>query len=404
MEIERQPAAIDEHRVLRRGLLAGAIALGVGALSKLASPERAQAQGEALIVGNTAGGNPPQSETSTTYIIANHASAGFVVATGSTAPSAAISGETAFAGNVAVQGLGDGGAIGVLGENRTNGDSAPGVEGRNNASDGTAVRGINTRNGTGVRGVSNMGGSLGAGGNGSGIGVHGKSGSGPGVQGESTSSLGVRGLSTNFVGVVGISDSNHGLYGSTSGPSAAGLVGENLSGGVAGFFEGIVQIYGSLQVFGAKNAVIKMQDGTNAAVYCQESPEPYFEDFGRARLAGGVANVALEPEFASLVARGEYMVHLTPEGDSRGLYVARRDATGFEVREAQGGTSSLPFTYRVVTRRKDIEGKRFARVSDATAKGVAATRAALRMGAVIQTPGNPPAAPFPTQVNPTRQP
>ena len=44
-----------------------------------------------------------------------------------------------------------------------------------------------------------------------------------------------------------------------------------------------------------------MQDGTEALVYCQESPEPYFEDFGRARLAGGVARVNLEQEFASLV-------------------------------------------------------------------------------------------------------
>ena len=66
---------------------------------------------------------------------------------------------------------------------------------------------------------------------------------------------------------------------------------------------------------GAKNAAVPMPDGTEAVLYCQESPEPYFEDFGRARLVNGVAHVQLEPEFASIVKRDDYMVFLTPEGE-----------------------------------------------------------------------------------------
>src|SRR5207247_163732 len=98
-------------------------------------------------------------------------------------------------------------------------------------------------------------------------------------------------------------------------------------GGLAGYFQGNVLVTGSLQVAGAKNAVIKMQDGSSAVVYCQESPEPYFEDFGEARLVNGVAQVTLEAEFASLVAGGKYMVFPVAEGEVRGLFVSRKSAT-----------------------------------------------------------------------------
>jgi hypothetical protein len=56
-------------------------------------------------------------------------------------------------------------------------------------------------------------------------------------------------------------------------------------------------------------------------------------------------------------------VFLTPEGDCRGLYVSDKRPHQFEVRELQGGTSSLTFSYRVVAKRRDIEGPRLERVS-----------------------------------------
>jgi len=59
-----------------------------------------------------------------------------------------------------------------------------------------------------------------------------------------------------------------------------------------------------------------------------------------------------------LVHRTEYHVFLTPLADSQGLYVSSQGSSGFEVREQQGGTSNLAFSYRVVARRKGIEGRR----------------------------------------------
>ena len=171
-------------------------------------------------------------------------------------------------------------------------------------------------------------------------------------------------------------------------------MGENLApGGLAGYFAGNVFVTGALQVAGAKNAVIKMPDGTLASVYCQESPEPYFEDFGRAQLAGGAANVALEREFAALVGGGDYMVFSFPQGDTRGLYVSRQDAWGFEVREVQGGTGNVPFTYRIVTRRKNVEGRRFARVVDNVGPNLAASRAAMGLTGMRPANSAPPSPP-----------
>src|SRR6266540_534737 len=110
------------------------------------------------------------------------------------------------------------------------------------------------------------------------------------------------------------------------------------------------------------NAAVPHPDGSHRLLYCQESPEPWFEDFGEAKLVGGKAEVKLDPDFAAVVHSDGYRVFLTAEGDSKGLYMAGKSSAGFEVRESQGGTSSLGFSYRAVAKRKDITGQRLAKV------------------------------------------
>jgi hypothetical protein len=48
--------------------------------------------------------------------------------------------------------------------------------------------------------------------------------------------------------------------------------------------------------------------------------------------------------------RASYMVIITPEGPSRGLYVTKKSAVGFAVRENPGGNSTLAFSYRIVAK------------------------------------------------------
>ncbi len=58
------------------------------------------------------------------------------------------------------------------------------------------------------------------------------------------------------------------------------------------------------------------------------------EDVGTGQIQAGYAFVKVDPAFAGAInmAAG-YHVLITPEGDSRGLYVGQRSAQGFSVRE-----------------------------------------------------------------------
>ncbi len=137
---------------------------------------------------------------------------------------------------------------------------------------------------------------------------------------------------------------------------------EPWNGGFAGGFQGPVLVAGDFTVSGgAKNAAVPHPDGSHRLLYCQESPEPWFEDFGAAKLVNGHAQVKLDADFAALVRGDGYQLSLTEYGDSGGLSVARGQA-GFEVREKKGGTSSFTFGYRVVAKRKDIPGPRLEKV------------------------------------------
>lgn len=100
-------------------------------------------------------------------------------------------------------------------------------------------------------------------------------------------------------------------------------------------------------------------------LYAVESPENWFEDFGTAELSNGVAWVPLDVSFAQAVnSAANYHVFLTANGDSNGLYVARKTAAGFEIREHGGGTSNVAFDYRIVARRRGYETIRMAEVHD----------------------------------------
>jgi hypothetical protein len=143
-----------------------------------------------------------------------------------------------------------------------------------------------------------------------------------------------------------------------------GVIGTNSYGGWAGLFQGNVYISGSLVVGGSypKSAAVPHPDGTHRLVYCIESPENWFEDVGQAALTGGKATISLDPDFAATVLTANYHVFLTPYGDSNGLYVTNKSATGFVVREQHGGTSSLAFSWKVMAKRKDVTGERLARI------------------------------------------
>ena len=158
--------------------------------------------------------------------------------------------------------------------------------------------------------------------------------------------------------VLGIAtrDNVFGIYGSTLDP----LTGVNNNNAYAGYFDG-----NFVCVNGVKSAAVLHPDHTHRLVYCMESPESWFEDFGTGQLVSGKAEVALDADFAAIVHADMYHLFLTPRGDCRGLYVSAQTAAGFSVRELQGGTSSLSFSYRVVAQRKDVRAARLAKFTPA---------------------------------------
>ena len=96
-----------------------------------------------------------------------------------------------------------------------------------------------------------------------------------------------------------------------------------------------------------------------------QSPENWMEDFGSGTLQKGVAVVAIDGAFADTVtADASYHVFITPNGDSKGLYVINKTANSFEVRESGGGTSSLSFDYRIVAKRRGYEAQRLTDVTE----------------------------------------
>ena len=262
-------------------------------------------------------------------------------------------------------------AVGVAGSGRLANSTAgtkTGVLGITGT--GIAVEGWAANGGTGIRGSANFGG--GPDFSGSGIGVQGRSGSGTGVDGRSTSGVGVQGTSVSSYGLAGASTTSFGLVGASS--QAIGVYGRGGTVGIYGVpispngfaaqFNGNVVIQGSLTVTGSypKSAAVKKRDGTQARMYCMESPESWFEDFGEATLANGRAVVQLDPEFDEVVKGDNYQVFLTEYAANQQLYVADRRPHRFEVRSNAGVQATGAFGYRVIARRLDNVGKRMEKV------------------------------------------
>jgi hypothetical protein len=255
------------------------------------------------------------------------------------------------------------------------GDFQPAVIGYSQSGDG--VQGA-TFTGTAIRaasffgpGIDSVSGAL--------TGVSGISGTrGPSVRMNIDTTAGVVGTAGQRPGVIGTSNALMGVYGFSTGN--AGVVGETANpNSFGGFFVGNVMVTGNLTVIGTKSAAVPFPDGTQRLLYCMESPELWFEDFGTAKLQRGRAVVKLDADFGKVIKRGDYRVFVTPEGDCRGLYVRRKSATSFEVRELAGGTSSVAFSYRIVGRRKDVRSyKRFAKIDTRLSLPAAATRAARK--------------------------
>ena len=112
---------------------------------------------------------------------------------------------------------------------------------------------------------------------------------------------------------------------------------------------------GSLGASGTKSAIVRTEEGPKA-VYCQESPENWFEDFGKAKIAGGKAVVGVAKDFLMTVTiNDEYPmnVFITPNARLGEWWVEEKhDEFVLHAPDAPDGAG---FSYRIVAKRKGYE-------------------------------------------------
>jgi|SRR5579862_1363349 len=286
-------------------------------------------------------------------------------------------------------------------------------DGGANSSSGNGVRGT-SNSGIGVVGTSSTGpagvfgsspATIGVWGNGGKMatGVSGTSGQGVAVSGTTGGLVAINGSSTDASGgpanqgaVMGTGTAANGVYGNSTGRNAGYF--ENST---SGFFTLYAQATamggypfeatapgGSFYVDGSGNGyftgsvqasaftmAIRMRDGNHVGTYASQATRAQLEDVGTARIVGGRGVVQFDSAFARTIDfRAGYQVFLTPGGDNRGLYVALKSPGGFEVREAQGGRSTLPFDYRVVARPLGSSGERLPLIRPKSTSGLAKGR------------------------------
>jgi hypothetical protein len=369
-----QTVAVKRAPVGRRGLIAGAAALAAGLLAKQAAdPVSAGSDGD-VIAGSTTNTN-----TSTKLVLGPHIETG---------PS--FIGDNGFnPGSFDANGDGIQGYTTNPDQNKSN----AAIFGRVNDLNGVGTWG-EAPNGTGAFGESGAGSGT-AGRSTSAAGVYGQSTSGNGVFGISSSSIGVFGQSSTSYGVLGTSTSAHGVTGSTSSAGYAALIGQaaatgttalsgvvasGVTGAYAAQFSGTVLVNGAMVVGGGgKSAAAKHKDGTHRLLYCVESPDSWFEDFGEGKLVNGKADITLDPEFAGVVDTGQMHVFLTPHDADQHLAATARGKDGFSVSASEAMLKAAgksltqangTFSNRVVAKRGDIATPRLAKFTMPTLQGV----------------------------------
>jgi hypothetical protein len=126
---------------------------------------------------------------------------------------------------------------------------------------------------------------------------------------------------------------------------------------------------GKLTQHGNPHAVVHTAGAGDVVMYSPAQAVASVEDVGEAQLIHGQAYVALDPRFASTMDRTRsYLVFITPQGDSAGLYVTQKSSTGFSVRE-HGGQSNITFDYRIVAQPLEYQGSRLAPAPTLSAHG-----------------------------------
>jgi hypothetical protein len=148
----------------------------------------------------------------------------------------------------------------------------------------------------------------------------------------------------------------------------AGFVSGNNAGSMGGYFERnggtfvarVCENNGGtdqkIRGTGAVSTIVRDLDNNEVTMFATEAPEVLFQDYGHGQLVNGTATISLDPIFTKNVTVNDQhplRVFIQLEGDCKGVFVTNKTAAGFEVKELDGGTSNVAFTYTIVANRAD---------------------------------------------------
>jgi hypothetical protein len=105
---------------------------------------------------------------------------------------------------------------------------------------------------------------------------------------------------------------------------------------------------------------VKDGAGVERTMYCSESPEFYFEDYGQGQLVNGQAHIDLDTLLAKHIIIDEkhpLRVYIQIEGDEncKGVVVKNKTTGGFDVVEMMGGMSNATFQWHIVCNVADVD-------------------------------------------------
>ncbi len=306
-----------------------------------------------VAAGNNVGATSMAAGSGGTFISNNIGAAGI-------APTA--TGNGIYGENTTAAGTGIGN--GVLGF--TNQSNGAGVWGQNSNAGGSAMTAFNTA----------------AAGTGAGLGLLARTsqsgGTGVTASNLNTNGTGMAGAGNNIGPVAPTTGAGGSFIGNTEGIFAkfnTGGVGQGIqiqdNFGAAwqvGSWSGTV--YNKIAGTGAVATVVKDLNGNNVTLYCPETPEILFQDYGQSKLIKGKVHITLDPILAKNIIINEkhpLRVYVQLEGNCKGVYVSNKTTTGFDVVELDGGVSNTPFQYTIICNRADekmLKG-RVARYADA---------------------------------------
>jgi hypothetical protein len=185
-----------------------------------------------------------------------------------------------------------------------------------------------------------------------------------GGYGVSGSTQGASGIGAGVFGLSGNGNPAAALQVSTSATGAPVLRANNSTGQIA-----LLDDSGNLTISGLLKTAGSCSSGCtrtrHVGAYASREASPTMEDVGEGRLVSGRAFVRIDAAFANAIdGSAGYAVLVTPEGDSKGLFVMNRTAGGFEVRENQAGRSSVDFFYRIVAHPYGVRAARLPMIQD----------------------------------------